>query len=195
MSLRRSLVTALGRDAEAFRADAATLAARHDLAETRRRLTETAPADFEGPPGVDGYDDLSQFTRRLVWRAWLFDTAPLGLTVAGPAYEDTPLVYATERFRELTGYSMAELRGENPRLLQGPETEADAVDRLREAVSIWSQVTVELRNYRRDGTAFRNRVTLVPMSGPDGPIRNWVGIQEVVDPSGERASADTEGRK
>lgn len=186
MSLRRSLVETLKRDRGGFREDAATLAARYDLPEVQRRLDETTPMDFEGAPEGDGDGDLSQFTRRLVWRAWLFDSAPLGLTVAGPAYEDTPLVYATERFREVTGYSLAELRGENPRLLQGPETEADAVDRLREAVSIWSQATVELRNYRRDGTGFHNRVTLVPIAGPDGSVRNWVGIQGPVDTDGER---------
>jgi len=73
---------------------------------------------------------------------------------------------------------MTELRGENPRLLQGLETAAGPVDDLREAISVWTPVTVELRNYRRDGTPFRNRVSLVPIAGDDGTIRNWVGIQK-----------------
>jgi len=76
---------------------------------------------------------------------------------------------------------MPELRGENPRLLQSPETAAGPVDDLREVISIWTPVTVELRNYRRDGTPFRNRVSLVPIAGDDGTTRNWVGIQKRVE--------------
>lgn len=185
MPLRAALVDALGLDGDDFRDRAETLADRHDLPETCQALAETAPETFDGPDVLDDYDTLPSHTRELVWRLWLFDTAPLGLTVSGPAYEDTPIVYATRTFRDLTGYSMAELRGENPRLLQGPETAADPVADLREAISIWTPVTVELRNYRRDGTPFRNRVSLVPMAGEDGTIRNWVGIQEGVGPSEE----------
>ena len=85
-----------------------------------------------------------RLTRRLVWRVRLLDGAPLGVTLAGPAYRDTPILYVNRRFREATGYGMEDLRGENPRLLQGPATEADAVADLREAVDIWEPVTVEL---------------------------------------------------
>ena len=172
MSLRSALVDSLGLDRDAFRDRVETVADRYDLPATRRALTETTPEAFDGPEVLDDYATLPSHTRALVWRVWLFDTAPLGLTVAGPAYEDTPLVYATRTFRDLTGYSMAELRGENPRLLQGPETAAGPVDDLREAISVWTPVTVELRNYRRDGTPFRNRVSLVPIAGDDGTIRN-----------------------
>lgn len=180
MSLRTRLADALVRDREAFRASAAAIVSAFGLAQADRRLEATDPASFDGPAGLPEFDTLSEHTKELVWRLWLFDTAPVGLTLAGPAYEDTPLVYATATSRELTGYPLSALRGENPRLLQGPGTDPAAVSTLREGVRSWEPRTVELRNYRADGTAFRNRVSLIPVPGDDGTVRNWVGIQAAV---------------
>jgi PAS domain S-box-containing protein len=130
---------------------------------------------------VDALPPLDDHERALVDRIRTLDDVPLGLTLSGPAYQDNPIRYANRTFREMTGYSLAQLVGENPRLLQGPETEAAAVDDLREAIDIWERVTVELQNYRRDGTPFRNRVSLVPVEDDTGTITNWLGVQDVVD--------------
>jgi len=133
------------------------------------------------PPAVAEGDDLTERDRRLIERVRLLDDAPLGVTLCGPAYRDTPIRYANRTFRGLTGYSLAELRGRNPRLLQGPETGVDAAADLREAVSIWGPVTVEVWNHRRDGTPFLNRVSLRPLPGDDGTITHWAAVQEAVD--------------
>ena len=124
---------------------------------------------------------LSAHERDLCRRLWVLDDAPLGLTLAGPVYQDNPVIYVNGTFRELTGYSLSAVRGENLRLLQGPDTESDAVDALSEAVEIWEPVTVELWNYRADGERFRNRVSLVPLPDDDGMLANWAGLQERVD--------------
>lgn len=177
MGLRRDLLAALR--ADEFAACATALCDRYDLPdEVRRRVAETG-AETALPV------DPSPDDRALVWRCWALDAAPLGVTVAGPAYRDTPLVYANRRFRALTGYPLDELVGSNPRLLQGPRTDEAAVAALREAVAAWTPATVTLWNHRRDGTAFENRVTVAPVVGPDGTVTNWLGVQERVD--GRRA--------
>ncbi|SDN10881.1 PAS domain S-box-containing protein [Halogranum gelatinilyticum] len=129
--------------------------------------------------------DLDERDRRLVWRVRALDEAPLGVTLSGPAYQDNPILYANATFRDMTGYPLTDLVGENPRLLQGPETERAAVEDLREALAIWEPVTVELTNYRKDGTPFRNRVSLVPLADETGTITNWLGIQKAVDGDGD----------
>jgi PAS domain-containing protein len=60
------------------------------------------------------------------------------------------------------------------------------VDDLREAIDIWEPVTVELRNYRRDGSSFRNRVSLLPLEDEMGTVSNWIGVQEAVDGTADR---------
>jgi PAS domain S-box-containing protein len=138
------------------------------------------------PAAVADADDLTERDRRLIERVRLLDDAPLGITLCGPAYRDTPILYANRTFRDLTGYPLADLRGRNPRLLQGPETDPAPVESLREAVSIWEPVTVELRNHRRDGTPFVNRVSLRPLPGDDGSITHWAAVQEAVERPDER---------
>ena len=151
----------------------------------RRRVRETSPETVDGDRIVADYDGRSERERRLAWRLWTLDTAPLGLTLAGPAYADNPIRYATRTLREVTGYALANLVGGNPRLLQGPATERGPVADLRAAVASWNETTVEVTNHRADGTPFRNRVTLAPLSGADGTVTHWLGVQERVDEPSE----------
>jgi len=142
----------------------------------RARLDRApSPAAFDGPSDLEAFEALTPLERDLVWRLWVLDAVPFGLTLAGPAYQDTPVRYVNDGFERLTGYPLSAVRG--------PDTDDPAVESLREAVSIWEPITTELRNYRRDGTAFVNRVSLVPMAGSDGAVANWVGIQAAVDSS------------
>lgn len=183
MDTRREVIELIRADRPTFRDRVDAFLTTHDCADTDRRAALDAGPDGEafcGPPELDDYGALSARTRELVWRCYVLDHAPLGLTICGPAYRDTPIVYATRTMRDLTGYSLAELRGANPRLLQGPATEAEAVADLREAVTIWEPVTVDLWNYRRDGTRFRNRLSLVPLPDETGTVGNWLGVQEAV---------------
>lgn len=183
MALRRDLIDLLSLDAPAFRDRLPAVLDRHGLSPAGAG----GPALVDrGPDAVAGLDhladeDLSDFERDLVSRLRLLNGVPLGVTLTGPAYQDNPIVHVTDAVQRITGYTPAELHGENPRLLQGPETEAAAVADFEEALAIWEPVTVEVRNYRRDGTPFRNRVSLVPLEDPTGTVTNWVGVQEVVD--------------
>ncbi|ESS06506.1 MAG: PAS sensor histidine kinase [uncultured archaeon A07HB70] len=171
MSLAHDLVWAVR--ADRFGSRARAVCDRHDLDERcRRRAREGAT-----PPEPE----LDRRGRTLVRRVWTFDTAPVGLTLCGPAYRDTPVLYATRTVRRLTGYDLSELRGENPRLFQGPETEPGAVADLRAAVEAWNETTVELTNHRRDGTPVRVRVTLAPLAGDDGTVTHWLGVQRRVE--------------
>jgi PAS domain S-box-containing protein len=188
MDTRRELIELLRADESTFRDRVRGFLTTHDCADaTRLAAVDAGPAAFDAPPELDD-ETLSSRDRDLVWRCFVLDYAPLGVTICGPAYRDTPILSANRTMRDLTGYSLAELRGENPRLLQGPETESDAVADLAEAVEIWEPVTVDLWNYRRDGSRFRNRLSLVPLPDETGTVGNWAGIQEAVTP--EAAAGD-----
>jgi PAS domain S-box-containing protein len=108
------------------------------------------------------------------------DAAPIGITITDPSKPDNPMVYVNDRFEWLTGYAEEEVLGENHRILQGPETDPEAVETLRAAVDAPEPVTVELRNYRKDGTPFWNRVSVAPIRDDDGTVTNFVGFQEDV---------------
>ena len=131
-------------------------------------IRQAAPVSAQG-----GGDDPA-----LGWETAEMDDAPVSMVISGPAYADNPIWYVNDTFERLTGYDEGDVLGENLRLLQGPETAADAVADLREAVDIWEATVVELDNYRADGSRFRNRVALAPIPDATGTISNWVGLQE-----------------
>jgi PAS domain S-box-containing protein len=126
-------------------------------------------------------DELLDRERRLLWKARVLEDARFGVVLSGAAYEDNQIIYANRYFRDLSGHDLDWLVGENPRFLQGPDTESDSVTRLHEALRTWEPATVDLWNYRRDGEQFRNRVSLVPIPDAAGTVTHWFGIQERLD--------------
>jgi PAS domain S-box-containing protein len=172
--LRATLQETLTADRVSFRAAVDRLATAHGFDADR---LATDPDTVALPAGVAA-DTAAE--RRWIWRAWTLAAAPLGVVLTGAAYHDNPVLYANRATRRLTGYPLAELRGENLRRLQGPDTDRAAVASLRDALRGWNSVTVDVRNYRADGTAFTNRVSLVPVPDPTGTVHHWFGLQAAV---------------
>jgi PAS domain S-box-containing protein len=105
------------------------------------------------------------------------DAAPVGITLTDPSLPDNPLVYVNDAYERITGYRREEVIGRNCRLLQGAETREAQVAKMREAIARAEPVTVTLRNYRKDGELFWNRVELAPLFDDDGDVEFFVGFQ------------------
>lgn len=54
--------------------------------------------------------------------------------VTDPQLPDNPIVYASDSFIELTGYERSQVLGRNCRFLQGPDTDPDAVAKIRKGI-------------------------------------------------------------
>lgn len=113
-----------------------------------------------------------------------FDQAPVGVVLTDPTAPDNPIVYANQTFVEMSGYSRPEIVGRNCRFLQGEATRDSQAQQLRDAVDAGEPVTVELRNYRKDGTEFWNRVSISPVG--TGEDRRFVGFQSDITARKER---------
>lgn len=97
--------------------------------------------------------------------------------VTDPGLPDNPIVYATQGFLKLTGYTLDQVLGRNCRFLQGPETDPDDVQKIREAVEKGNDVSMCLLNYRADGTTFWNLFHISALRDENGSILNFIGIQ------------------
>lgn len=72
-------------------------------------------------------------------------------------------------FTALCGFSLEELKGRKPgHLLQGPETDPAAVERIRESLRTRRACRETLVNYHKDGTRYRAEVRISPVLGDDG---------------------------
>jgi phosphoserine phosphatase RsbU/P len=103
-----------------------------------------------------------------------------GITIADLSLPDNPLIYVNAAFERLTGYSANEVLGRNCRFLQGPGTDLEAVTALRTAVRERCAVTVQLLNYRKDGTPFWNRLSITPVLDGSGAATHFIGVQSDV---------------
>jgi PAS domain S-box-containing protein len=134
---------------------------------------------FDGSVGIlRDVSDERERRAELETKTRALDEAPVGITITDPTQEDNPMVYVNDRFVEMTGYGREESIGVNCRFLQGPDTEEESVQALREAIDADEPTTVELLNYRKDGTEFWNRVSIAPIRDADGTVTHWVGFQE-----------------
>ncbi|WIA16178.1 hypothetical protein OEZ85_012892 [Tetradesmus obliquus] len=88
-----------------------------------------------------------------------------------------PIVFASSKFYEMTGYSPDEVLNNNCRFLQGPETERRKVMEIRDAIREDRCCQVCLLNYRKDGSKFLNQFFLSPIKDDQGIVTHYVGIQ------------------
>ena len=88
-----------------------------------------------------------------------------------------PIVYASPEFLRLTGYSLRDVIGRNCRFLQGADTEKREIKKLSRAIKEGREETVILKNYRKDGSTFMNRVRIVPLIDGFGRATFFMGEQ------------------
>jgi len=104
-------------------------------------------------------------------------TAQQNFVITDPALPDNPIVYASEGFLDLTGYTRDQVLGRNCRFLQGPETDPRAVDKIRKGIETGEDTTVVLLNYCMDGTKFWNQFFVATLRDGDGKVMNHLGVQ------------------
>ncbi|WP_245190826.1 PAS domain-containing protein [Jannaschia formosa] len=109
-----------------------------------------------------------------------FSRAKVSMILTDPRAEDNPIVYVNAAFERTTGYARSAVIGRNCRFLQGEETAKDSVDRLRTAVEAERDTTVDILNYRANGTPFLNRLIIAPIADSDGTVIYFLGIQKEV---------------
>jgi PAS domain S-box-containing protein len=104
-------------------------------------------------------------------------TAQQNFVVTDPSLPDNPIVYASQGFLNLTGYTLNQVLGRNCRFLQGPETDPKAVEKIRKSIEEGSDMSVCLLNYRVDGTTFWNQFFIAALRDASGNVTNYVGVQ------------------
>mmetsp|Transcript_28559 Transcript_28559/g.60268 ORF Transcript_28559/g.60268 Transcript_28559/m.60268 type:complete len:186 (+) Transcript_28559:151-708(+) len=104
--------------------------------------------------------------------------------VTDPHQEDNPVIYVSEGFLRLTGYDYDEVVGRNCRFLQGAETAPEDTQRISEAVKNEKECSVNLLNYKKDGTKFVNEFFLTNLRTPQRDLAYFIGIQVAVTNKG-----------
>jgi PAS domain S-box-containing protein len=122
--------------------------------------------------GADAAEDQLQALRERAVVA-----TDIAFTITDPRRPDDPLIWVNPSFSRITGYGNDEAVGRNCRFLQGPATDPAAIAGIRAALDERRAVTTTLLNYRKDGTAFWNQLSISPVFDGEGELVSFVGVQ------------------
>jgi PAS domain S-box-containing protein len=108
------------------------------------------------------------------------------MVISNPRLADNPIVFANDAFCRLSGYSREEILGRNCRFLQGPGTDRASVRRIHDAVDAQRSIEIDIRNHRKDGQPFWNRLLMAPVFDVSGELAYFFASQVDVTIERER---------
>ncbi|MCH2339368.1 PAS domain-containing protein [Pseudomonas sp. NPDC047963] len=108
-----------------------------------------------------------------------------GIVVAEQEGDDNILIYANPAFQRLTGYEVDDILYQDCRFLQADYRDQPGLAAIREAVRSNTPCRQIIRNYRKDGSAFWNELSITPVFNEGDQLTYYIGIQKDVTPEVE----------
>ncbi len=108
------------------------------------------------------------------------DSSNNGIIITGRKDQDYAIIYANQSFVDMTGYTINELLGRNPRFLQRDDNQQPGIAILRAALTDNRDAHAVIRNYRKDGSLFWNEVYISPVCNRQHNISHYIGVQNDV---------------
>ncbi|CAE6931172.1 MULTISPECIES: PAS sensor domain-containing protein [Pseudomonas] len=108
------------------------------------------------------------------------DASNDGIVVAEQEGEDNILIYANAAFERLTGYASDDILYQDCRFLQGSDRAQAGLQAIRDAVKAQRPCRQIIRNYRKDGSAFWNELSITPVLNEGDQLTYYIGIQKDV---------------
>ncbi|MFJ4348801.1 PAS domain S-box protein [Pseudomonas sp. NPDC089401] len=110
----------------------------------------------------------------------MVDASNDGIVVAEQEGDDTILIYVNAAFERLTGYNRDEILYQDCRFLQADDRDQLGRARIRKALAEGRPCREVLRNYRKDGSAFWNELSITPVRHESEQRTYFIGIQKDV---------------
>lgn len=160
----------------------------------QRPMTLTLPqgVNYANAYSSTGFDMMTLLMRVATRKNPVINIGAVDLScafVVCDAHEhDFPIVYCSESFERLTGYTKHEILGRNCRFLQAPDgkvvpgikrsyVDDDSILYLKNMVTSRTEAQISLINYRKGGQPFMNLLTMIPLAYDEPEIRYFVGFQ------------------
>ena len=92
------------------------------------------------------------------------------------------ILWVNYQFEYLTGYTLNELVGQSPRILQGPKTDRATLDRLKKELSEGKTFDGGIINYRKDGSEFYKVWRIAPIKDKTGKTIYYFAVHQESSP-------------
>ncbi|MDX2080774.1 MAG: PAS domain S-box protein [Terrimicrobiaceae bacterium] len=87
------------------------------------------------------------------------------------------ITWVNEAFSRLTGYSLDEVAGRSPSLLQGPDTDAETVERMRACLNREAGFREDVLNYKKSGEPYWVSIEVVPHRSASGKLTGYISVE------------------
>jgi two-component system cell cycle sensor histidine kinase/response regulator CckA len=138
-----------------------------------------APVTHDGRPYVlASVIDISarkQAEEQIRWLSLAMEQGPASVIMTDATGN---IEYVNAKFTEVTGYTLDEVRGRNPRILSSGQTPPEVYRDL------WSTITAgrpwrgEVVNRKKDGTLYWDAMLVYPIRNPGGGIAHFLALKE-----------------
>ena len=81
-----------------------------------------------------------------------------------------PITFANNAFVTLSGYTMEELLGQDPHFMNGEDTDPQAIEQYEASMRAGRDETLEILQYRKDGTPLRAMLFACPLDDGQGKV-------------------------
>jgi len=150
------------------------------------------PSKWNNAYSATGFDMLAVLMRVATRPNPQINIGPVDLSCAFVVCDcqkhDLPIVYCSDMFERLTGYSRHEILGRNCRFLQAPDGKVQSgikrkyvddksVLYLKNQINKRAEAQLSLINYRKGGQPFMNLLTMIPITWDTGEYKYFVGFQ------------------
>jgi diguanylate cyclase (GGDEF)-like protein/PAS domain S-box-containing protein len=89
---------------------------------------------------------------------------------------DNRIEYVNPAFERITGWSLSEIKGRDPRFMRLEGCDTEEHQRIHEALQRRESVRSVLRNVRKNGEVFWNELRIDPVTNADGEVTHFVGV-------------------
>ena len=103
------------------------------------------------------------------------EQSPAAVVITGI---DGSIEYVNPKFTRVTGYSLAEVLGENPRLLKSGKQPAEFYRDLWETIGRGEEWHGEFHNRKKNGELYWESASISPIRSPEGEVTHFVAVKE-----------------
>ena len=154
--------------------------------------SQPGPTQFQNAYSSSGFDMLGVLSKVAARKNAFINIGAVDLScafaVCDVTLHDLPIVYCSDVFERLTGYTKHEILGRNCRFLQSPDgkiqggkrrvyVDDESVYRIKKNITARKEMQISIINYRKGGQPFMNLLTMIPITWETDEIKYYVGFQ------------------
>jgi PAS domain S-box-containing protein len=100
-----------------------------------------------------------------------------------------PIVFVNDAFTKITGYTINDVIGKNPKIFQGPNSSNESLQKIKNTLDTFSHCEVNTINYKKNGEEYWVSISLSPIKDNEGNYTHWIAIERDIT---EQKNAEAE---